>query len=73
MIGANSFHTSLKMRQEDWYDQRPLVDRQKLLTQACPDAVGRSSIQMTFDVYGHWLEQEDEGERFAAAELSVVG
>jgi hypothetical protein len=28
---------------------------------------------MTFDVYGHWLEQEDEGERFAAAELSVVG
>ena len=35
--------------------------------------LGHSSIQMTFDVYGHWLEQEDEGDRLDAAELSVVG
>jgi integrase len=35
--------------------------------------MGHSSIQMTFDVYGHLFPQEDDHERFAAGELALVG
>jgi integrase len=35
--------------------------------------MGHASIQMTFDVYGHLFPQEDDGERFAAGELALVG
>lgn len=36
--------------------------------------LGHSSIQMTFDVYGHWFpSEEDDHERLAAGELALVG
>jgi integrase len=35
--------------------------------------MGHSSIQITFDVYGHLFPQEDDHERFAAGELVLVG
>jgi integrase len=35
--------------------------------------MGHSSIQITFDVYGHLFPQEDDHERFAAGELALVG
>jgi integrase len=36
--------------------------------------LGHSSIQMTFDVYGHLFPSlEDEHAKFAAVELAVVG
>ena len=34
---------------------------------------GHSSIQMTFDVYGHLLVESDLHERFAAGQLALVG
>jgi integrase len=38
------------------------------------ELVGHASIQMTFDVYGHWFPSEDDDhERLAAGELAVVG
>jgi hypothetical protein len=33
----------------------------------------RSSIALTFDVYGHPFPQEDDPARFAAGELARVG
>ena len=35
--------------------------------------MGHSSIQMTFDTYGHLFPQEDDAERFAAGEQALVG
>jgi integrase len=35
--------------------------------------MGHSSIQVTFDTYGHLFPQEDDHERFAAGELALVG
>ena len=35
--------------------------------------MGHSSIKMTFDVYGHLWPQEDDHDRFAAAELALLG
>lgn len=35
--------------------------------------MGHSSIQVTFDVYGHLFPQEDDAERFAAGERTLVG
>ena len=35
--------------------------------------MGHSSIQVTFDVYGHLFPQENDHERFAAGELALVG
>ena len=35
--------------------------------------LGHSSIQMTFDVYGHWLgDIDDDHARFAAGELQIT-
>jgi integrase len=35
--------------------------------------MGHSSIQVTFDTYGHLFPQEDDHDRFAAGELALVG
>ncbi len=35
--------------------------------------MGHSTIQMTFDTYGHLFPQDDDAERFAAGELALVG
>jgi hypothetical protein len=35
--------------------------------------IGRSSIALTFDVYGHRFPHEDDRARFAAGELARVG
>jgi integrase len=35
--------------------------------------LGHSSIQVTYDVYGHLFPAEDDRERFARAELALVG
>jgi integrase len=35
--------------------------------------MGHSSIQITFDVYGHLFPAEDDHARFASAELALVG
>lgn len=38
------------------------------------ELLGHSSIQQTFDVYGHWFkDEEDDHERLAAGELAVIG
>jgi integrase len=34
--------------------------------------MGHSSIQITFDTYGHLFPQEDDHDRFAAGELALV-
>jgi integrase len=35
--------------------------------------LGHSTIQLTYDVYGHLFPQENDHERFAAGELALVG
>jgi integrase len=35
--------------------------------------VGHSSIQVTFDTYGHLFPAEDDDDRFAAGALAIVG
>ena len=35
--------------------------------------MGHSSIQMTFDTYGHLFPQEDDHGRFAAGERALMG
>jgi integrase len=35
--------------------------------------MGHSSIQITFDTYGHLFPQEDDHDKFAAGELALVG